>query len=426
MGRSERRVGSRRSTAVDLRAAARRRTAPESGCARAARRAAAESHQAARAGGRGQTAGRAGPRVHRAAELSPAARPRLLLAHHGRAGPLQPAIDRRDVRVGGRRVRTAHHRYRPHRRQRGRIVRPQADRRSRRIPDRPGSGDGREPRNATGRLARGHSVARVAARPDRRSPREHRASPSSGATTRGSAAHVTASLSAAPTTTRPPQDDQVNILLVDDRAENLLALEGILEPLGERLVRAHSGDEALKCLLTEEFAVILLDVQMPGLNGFETAEMIKSRERTRYVPIIFLTAISKDEAYVGRGYSVGAVDYMSKPFQPDVLRSKVSVFVDLYRKQRQLKRQERLLREAAVRQVELEHRTQLLAQEEKTAQIVGAAMDAILVLDADRPVTLFNAAAERLFGRAGDAVVGRLAREGIRGPPLAVATKCAE
>jgi PAS domain S-box-containing protein len=237
---------------------------------------------------------------------------------------------------------------------------------------------------------------------------------------------VTASLSTAPTITRPPQDDQVNILLVDDRAENLLALEAILEPLGERLVRAHSGDEALKCLLTEEFAVILLDVQMPGLNGFETAEMIKSRERTRYVPIIFLTAISKDEAYVGRGYSVGAVDYMSKPFQPDVLRSKVSVFVDLYRKQRQLKRQERLLREAAVREVELEHRTQLVAQEEKTAQIVGAAMDAILVLDAGRHITLFNAAAERMFGRPADDVVGRLVHDVIPDPTLDEALTCAE
>ena len=211
---------------------------------------------------------------------------------------------------------------------------------------------------------------------------------------------MTATLRAAPAITRPPREDRVNILMVDDRAENLLALDGILEPLGERLVRAHSGDEALKCLLTDEFAVILLDVQMPGLNGFETAELIKSRERTRYVPIIFLTAISKDEAYVFRGYSVGAVDYMSKPFQPDVLRSKVSVFVDLYRKQQQLKRQERMLREAAIREVELEHRAQMLAQEARTAQIVGTAMDAIMVLDADRRITLFNAAAERMFGWA--------------------------
>jgi PAS domain S-box-containing protein len=237
---------------------------------------------------------------------------------------------------------------------------------------------------------------------------------------------VTASLSAAPDITRPPRDDRVNILLVDDRAENLLALDAILEPLAERLVSAHSGDEALKCLLTEEFAVILLDVQMPGLNGFETAEMIKSRERTRYVPIIFLTAISKDEAYVFRGYSVGAVDYMSKPFQPDVLRSKVAVFVDLYRKQRQLKRQERMLREAAVREVELEHRTQLLAQEARTAQIVGTAMDAILVLDADRRITLFNAAAERMFGRSADDVLGQSVHELIPDDTLDTTLTCAE
>jgi PAS domain S-box-containing protein len=229
---------------------------------------------------------------------------------------------------------------------------------------------------------------------------------------------VTATLREAPAVTSPPREDRVNILLVDDRVENLLALDAILEPLGERLVRAHSGDEALKCLLTEEFAVILLDVQMPGLNGFETAELIKSRERTRYVPIIFLTAISKDEAYVFRGYSVGAVDYMSKPFQPDVLRSKVSVFVDLYRKQRQLKQQERMLREAAIREVELEHRTLLLAQEARTAQIVSTALDAIIVLDADRKVTLFNGAAERVFRRRASDVLGHSIAELVPGSEL--------
>ena len=206
---------------------------------------------------------------------------------------------------------------------------------------------------------------------------------------------------------RSAPGERVNILLVDDRTENLLALEAILEPLGENLVRAHSGDEALKCLLTDEYAAILLDVQMPGLNGFETAELIKSRERTRFVPIIFLTAISKEEEYVFRGYSVGAVDYMSKPFQPDVLRSKVAVFVDLYRKQGQLKRQERLLHEAAIREVELEHRAQLLAQEARLAQILGTAMDAILVLDSDRRISLFNSAAEGMFGRPGRTVIGR-------------------
>jgi len=212
---------------------------------------------------------------------------------------------------------------------------------------------------------------------------------------------------------RAPKEERVNILLVDDRAENLLALEAILEPLGERTIRAHSGDEALKCLLTDDFAVILLDVQMPGLNGFETAELIKSRERTRYVPIIFLTAISKDEAYVFRGYSVGAVDYMSKPFQPDVLRSKVAVFVDLYRKQRQLKEQERLLHDAAVRQIELEHRARFLAQEARTAQIVSTALDAIVVLDVQRRIKVFNAAAERMFDRSAADVVGSLVEQVI-------------
>jgi CheY-like chemotaxis protein len=107
--------------------------------------------------------------------------------------------------------------------------------------------------------------------------------------------------------------DQVDILIVDDRPENLLALEAILEPLGQRLVQAHSGEEALRKLLKHDFAVVLLDVQMPGMNGFETAQLIKSRERTRYIPIIFLTAISKEEDYVFRGYQVGAVDYISKP-----------------------------------------------------------------------------------------------------------------
>src|SRR4051812_23818081 len=96
-------------------------------------------------------------------------------------------------------------------------------------------------------------------------------------------------------------DARANILLVDDRAENLLALEAILEPLKQRVVRASSGEDALRALLQSEFAVILLDVQMPGLNGFETAKLIKGRERTRYVPIIFLTAISKDESYVFEG-----------------------------------------------------------------------------------------------------------------------------
>ena len=137
-----------------------------------------------------------------------------------------------------------------------------------------------------------------------------------------------------------PGDDRglmTNILLVDDRPENLLALEGILEPLGQNLLYAHSGEDALRQLLLHDVAVILLDVQMPGLDGFETAALIKQRERTRHIPIIFVTAISKDEEHVFRGYSAGAVDYVFKPFNPDVLRSKVAVFIELHEKTEQLR-----------------------------------------------------------------------------------------
>src|SRR6266704_3995553 len=154
--------------------------------------------------------------------------------------------------------------------------------------------------------------------------------------------------------------EPVKILLVDDRPENLLALEGILEPLGQTLVRAHSGPEALRCVLEWEFATILLDVQMPGMNGFEVAEIIKSRERSRTIPIIFLSAISKEDAYVFKGYSMGAVDYGFKPFNTDVLRSKVAVFVDLFLKQEQIKEQSEMLAESERRELELQHRTELL------------------------------------------------------------------
>ena len=134
------------------------------------------------------------------------------------------------------------------------------------------------------------------------------------------------------------------ILLVDDHEENLLALEAILEPTGYRLVRARSGDEALQALLRDEFAAILLDVQMPGMDGFETAAMIRARERTRSVPIIFVTAISTTAEHVFRGYDAGAVDYLFKPFDPVVLRSKVEVFGELYERGRALAESEELLR----------------------------------------------------------------------------------
>ncbi len=143
-------------------------------------------------------------------------------------------------------------------------------------------------------------------------------------------------------------DEKAKILLVDDREENLVALEAILGSLEQDLVRARSGEEALKSLLTHEHAVILLDVVMPGMDGFETARDIKRRKKTRDVPIIFLTAVNSDPDYAFRGYAAGAVDFIAKPFDPWVLRAKVSVFVDLHNKNRQLRDQSVLLREQAL------------------------------------------------------------------------------
>jgi signal transduction histidine kinase len=140
---------------------------------------------------------------------------------------------------------------------------------------------------------------------------------------------------------------QVDILLVDDHEENLLALEAILAGPGYNLVRASSGRAALREVLQRDFALILLDVAMPDLDGYETAELIRGRDRSRQTPIIFLTANFRSEAHVFRGYSVGAVDYLFKPFTPDILRSKVAVFVELYLKREALERQAQALQRAA-------------------------------------------------------------------------------
>jgi CheY-like chemotaxis protein len=130
---------------------------------------------------------------------------------------------------------------------------------------------------------------------------------------------------------------RAKILLVDDRAENLLALEAILSSLDQDLVSARSGEAAVEAAGGDEFAVILLDVLMPGMDGFEAATRIKERSRTPNVPIIFLTAAGAEPEFAFRGYAAGAVDYISKPFDPWVLRAKVSVFVDLHLKDRRLR-----------------------------------------------------------------------------------------
>ena len=143
---------------------------------------------------------------------------------------------------------------------------------------------------------------------------------------------------------------KANILLVDDQPSNLLALEAILEDLGQNLVRATSGEEALRRLLDSDFAVILMDVKMPGLDGIETAAIIRERDRSQHTPIIFLTAFERSEVEIFKGYRLGAVDYLFKPPQAEVLRSKVSVFVELHLKTEQVREQAERLRESAGRE----------------------------------------------------------------------------
>ena len=143
-------------------------------------------------------------------------------------------------------------------------------------------------------------------------------------------------------------EDRVNVLLVDDKPENLLAMESVLAEPGLNLVSVQSAGEALRFLLIEEVALVLLDVQMPGLNGFELAELIREREKTQHTPIIFISAQSVDDQYVFKGYALGVVDYITKPFKPEILRSKVTFFTKLFRQNQQIKRQASLLEQVNV------------------------------------------------------------------------------
>src|SRR3954466_15697261 len=194
----------------------------------------------------------------------------------------------------------------------------------------------------------------------------------------------------------------VNVLIVDDRPENLLAIEAILEPLGETLVRAGSGPEALSQLLAAEFALVLLDVSMPGMDGFETAARIKERRKTAAVPIIFLTANNPDQRLILRGYEVGAVDYLFKPLTPEVVRSKVSVFCDLYRSREQS-------REAAADVA----RAQAAASEAREGQkrltdVLERISDAFFALDDQWRFTYVNEKAALLLHRQRGDLLGKV------------------
>lgn len=186
----------------------------------------------------------------------------------------------------------------------------------------------------------------------------------------------------------------VDILIVDDNPQNLIALEAILRSPQYTLIRAESGRQALKELLDREFALILLDVKMPEMDGFETAELIRTREQSRHTPIIFLTAIDQIPGSESRGYAVGAVDFLFKPFNPDVLRSKVTAFVDLYVKGRELqaKAEEMRRREAE------EHRRRLEEVQTQRDRFFSLSSDMMAVLDRDGIIREANLAWEKTLG----------------------------
>ena len=187
-----------------------------------------------------------------------------------------------------------------------------------------------------------------------------------------------------------PAQDRAKILLVDDTPENLVSLEAALDGLGQELVLAHSGMEALRYLLEDDFAAILLDVKMPDMDGFQTAELIRSRKRSRNTPILFLTGYKSDE-HLFRGYDLGAVDFLFKPIVPEILRSKVGVFVELSRNTALLRRQTEVLRKA----------------EQKFRSLLEAAPDAMIISSEDGRIALVNSQVEVMFGFRREELVGQ-------------------
>jgi len=213
--------------------------------------------------------------------------------------------------------------------------------------------------------------------------------------------------------THPPE----TILIVDDREANLLALEAVLEPLGEKLVKARSGREALRFLLTEDCALILLDVQMPDLDGFETAALIRERERTRYTPIIFVTAVRREEEEIVKGYANGAVDYVVKPFAPEAMIAKVRFFLDQRRREVALKeeaaqlahaRDEMEVRERRARAEADAHREHLYALFMKAPAAIA------IFRGPEQTFVLANPKFEELVERSD--LVGKRGREAIPEP----------
>ncbi len=207
--------------------------------------------------------------------------------------------------------------------------------------------------------------------------------------------------------------EKFDVLLVDDRQENLLALEGLLEGPDLNIVKATSGNEALGLTLEHDFAVVLMDVQMPEMDGFETAELMRGTEKTRHIPIIFVTAISREPQNVFKGYDAGAVDYLIKPVDPSILGSKVQVFLELYKQKKSLeKTAEDLKRTVEQLNTEIVERKRgqeaLKARESLLRKILEKNADGIIIVDKNERVLFVNPSAEAFFGRKAEELRGEL------------------
>lgn len=185
---------------------------------------------------------------------------------------------------------------------------------------------------------------------------------------------------------------KVKILMVDDRPENLLALEAVIEDQDYELVKAKSGEQALKILITDDdYAVIIMDVQMPGLDGFETARLIKTHAKLKYIPLIFLTANNYKSEHITEGYAIGAIDYIAKPYEPVILKSKVECFVNLYKLTYQLTEQKELLQRA-----------------EALARVIGeTSIDTMITMNSINSIITVNPAVWKMFGYKEDELLGQ-------------------
>ncbi|KJR49279.1 sporulation kinase [Desulfosporosinus sp. I2] len=204
----------------------------------------------------------------------------------------------------------------------------------------------------------------------------------------------------------------MKILIVDDRQENLLALEAVLQSPDYHLVFANSGEVALKCLLKDDFAVILLDVQMPGMDGFETAKLIRARKKHEDTPIIFITAIYQSAESITQGYSLGAIDYLFKPFNPVMLKFKIEAFAKMHFNKKQIKLQNKLLKQRALEletmNENLESTTSALRKAEALARVIGeTSIDTIITLDVLGRVINSNPATTAMFGYEHEELLGQ-------------------